>query len=151
MTYSLLTSQDQINAVVSQLTAKGEETMKAVGNHELSFFDGGIVEHEGIWGECLVSEMGHKSSGVINRLRDLGLWDATDQGSDDADAGMWWSLTALGADVANYLAGGLEAEPTPAEPVTEVKRGTKWTYVYVDGQLVAEIRNDQAHLLAAIV
>lgn len=43
------------------------------------------------------------------------------------------------------------AEPTPAEPVTEVKQGTKWTYVYVNGQLVAEIRNDQAHLLAAIV
>ena len=38
----------------------------------------------------------------------------------------------------------------PVSPTTTVKRGTKWTYVYVDGELVAEIRNDQVALLAAI-
>lgn len=38
----------------------------------------------------------------------------------------------------------------PVNPTTTVKRGTKWTYVYVGGELVAEIRNDQVALLAAI-
>jgi hypothetical protein len=37
------------------------------------------------------------------------------------------------------------------EVVTTFKKGAKWTYVYVDGTLVAEIRNDQAHLIAAAV
>lgn len=91
---------DQVQATIAKLTAKGRETMLAVGQHKLSFFDEGIVEGGGIWGENLTGELGHKSSGVINRLQKLGLWETSNNGPD----GMWWSLTALGAAVANVLA-----------------------------------------------
>jgi hypothetical protein len=104
-TYPLNTSVVKVETVVAQLTAKGRETMRAVGNRETSYFDEGIVKDSGIWGECLTSELGHRSSGIINRLRDLGLWEASEQQGDDPS--MWWSLTALGADVANYLAGNV--------------------------------------------
>lgn len=62
------------------------------------------------------------------------------QGADD-------TYEAWAAEDAEAEVEGAFAE---AAPKTEVKRGSKWTYVYVDGKLVAEIRNDQAHLLAAI-
>lgn len=145
--YSMNTSVEAIEAVVAQLTAKGRETMTSVGRCELSFFDEGIVENSGIWGECLCSEMGHKSSGVVNQLKKLGLW-LTSPGGEDDDSD-WWSLTALGADVANYLAGRLEEAPVEA-PAPTVKQGSKWTYIYAaDGSLVAELRNDQYALIAA--
>lgn len=162
-TYPMNTNYEAIETVVAQLTAKGRETMRAVGAGELSYFDEGIVEYSGIWGECLTGEMGHKSSGVINRLRDLGLWTVSD-GEVNTDESMWWALTALGADVANYLAGRLQnqadaetqmAEELPAEePKAEqgqvtVKKGAKWTYLYAaDGTLIAELRNDQFEAIA---
>jgi hypothetical protein len=92
--------------------------MTAVGNRKLSFFDEGIVEGGGIWGACLTGELGHKSSGVINRLSALGLWDVQ---AEDGDDGSWWSLTALGAAVANALAtpADVPTEPTPV-PVVDV-------------------------------
>jgi hypothetical protein len=43
-----------------------------------------------------------------------------------------------------------QEEVVTHEPVVTKKVGAKWTYIYVDGTLVAEIRNDQAHLLAAV-
>lgn len=86
---------------IGLLTAKGLETMKAIGNQELSFFDDGVVAGSGIWGSNLSEEMGHASSGVINRLKALGLFEHV---ADEEDAGGWWTLTALGADVANALA-----------------------------------------------
>jgi len=89
-------------AALQAMTAKGTETMTAIGQRQLSFFDEGIQEHSGIWGSCLAQEMGHKSSGVINRLRDLGLFTTSPAGPDDDSD--WWALTALGAEVANTLA-----------------------------------------------
>lgn len=132
---------------IAKLTAKGRELMTAVGKGEFSFFDEGIVAHSGIWGECMAQEMGYSNpksaSGVMNGTKKLGLWET----GVDAEDGTWWELTELGAAVALELAGQVEETPVP---VTTVKKGAKWTYVYVDGQLVAEIRNNQAHLLAAI-
>jgi hypothetical protein len=136
------------NEAIAKMTAKGIETMTAVGRGQLSFFDDGIVEGSGIWGECLVSEMGHKSSGVINRLRDLGLWVFTDS---DEDPSGWWSLTALGADVANEL-GKVVEEPVVKDREPTVKVGAKWTYIYAaDGSLIAEVRNDQYELVKSLI
>lgn len=105
----------QVQAIIAQLTDKGRATMLAVGQGRLSFFDDGIVENSGIWGECLTGELGHKSSGVVNRLARLGLWNVThDLASDD---GAWWDLTALGAAVANTLADEAAA-PKEAEVET---------------------------------
>jgi len=87
--------------IIEKLTARGRETMTAVGDWNGSFFDEGCTPGSGIWGSIFVQEMGQKSSGVINRLRDLGLFDVTpDQEGDDGD---WWSLTQLGVDVARAL------------------------------------------------
>lgn len=93
------------NDAIKALTAKGRETMTAVGDWDGSFFDGGIAEGEGIWGECFMNEMGQKSTGVINRLRDLGLFTT----SLDDESGTWFALTTLGADVALTLAGKANA------------------------------------------
>lgn len=87
---------------ISSLTVKGRATMKAIGDRKLSFFDDGIVEGSGIWGGCLVSEMGHKSAGVISNLEKQGLLISTDY--EEGDDGKWWELTELGAQVANALA-----------------------------------------------
>lgn len=136
-----------IQSAISNLTELGRYTMTAIGEGRVSWFDDGIVEGSGIWGECLSSEMGHNSSGVVNRLVKAGLFNS----HIDSD-GNWLSLTALGADVANELARKDEAEtPAPVEtpaPQFTTKVGRKWTYIYAaDGSLVAEIRNDAAAAL----
>ena len=92
-------------AAIAKLTAKGFDTMTAVANHQLSFFDDGIVAGSGIWGECFVNEMGHKSSGVINQLVKLGLFDLS-----TTEDGSWYSLTELGVEVAQRLAAPAEEE-----------------------------------------
>lgn len=106
-------------AAIAQLTAKGRETMEAIGLRKLSFFDEGIVAGSGSWGGNLAGEMGHKSSGVINRLRDMGLFETDDVEDDD----MWWTLTELGAAVANELARPTQTEELPLELDTN-KEGT---------------------------
>jgi len=103
--------------VIKSLTAKGRDAMKQIGLGNVSFFDGGIVEGEGSWGGCLVDDLGHKSSGVLNRLAALGLFETGP--SDDSNAGGWWMLTALGADVANTLA---KEEEAPAEAEKPAKK-----------------------------
>lgn len=104
--YTANTDLSTIEAAVAALTDKGRDTMRAVGAGETSFFDNGIVEHSGIWGDNLTGELGHKSSGVVNRLAKLGLFTTHEATGDDPSN--WWALSALGADVANYLAGNLE-------------------------------------------
>lgn len=111
------TTQPTTADVIKSLTAKGRDAMTQIGLGNVSFFDGGIVEGEGSWGGCLVDDLGHKSSGVLNRLLALGLFTHTDADSqDETNAGGWWSLTALGADVANTLA--KEEKEAPAENMT---------------------------------
>lgn len=142
---------------IAKMTAKGIETMTAIGKQELSYFDDGVAEYSGIWGECLVSEMGHKSSGVINRLRDLGLFTATPQEHDEYDAGAWWALTALGAEVANLLAADAPVVDEVAEEIVatatgvEVKRGPKWSYIFVNGEQVMEVRSHLVDQVLATV
>jgi hypothetical protein len=99
--------------IIDSLTAKGRETMTAVGNWTGSFFDEGCVTGSGIWGSIFVQEMGQKSSGVINRLRDLGLFEVTPD--QEGEAGDWWSLTSLGVDVARALVLATVATPEEAE------------------------------------
>lgn len=149
-----------VETAISQLTAKGLDTMQAIANGETSFFDSGLVEDSGIWGDNLTGELGHKSSGVINRLVTLGLLGSWAADADDPSN--WYFLTSLGADVANFLNGTLEwtafeitADDAPAadaDPTITVKTGSKWTYIYAaDGSLLAEIRNDAQWLLDAAV
>ena len=98
-------------AAIAQLTAKGRETMEAIGLQELSFFDEGVVEGSGSWGGSISGDMGHHSSGVINRLRDMGLFRSEDVGDYD----LWWTLTELGAAVANELVRPTQTEELPLE------------------------------------
>lgn len=140
-----------VEEAITQLTAKGRETMDAVGRGWTSFFDNGICEYSGIWGDNLTGELGHKSSGVINQLVKLGLFYVSPMQDDDPSN--WYSLTKLGADVANYLAENLEghndAKADEDSPVVTTKVGSKWTYIYVNSDLVAEVRNDSAALVVA--
>lgn len=138
-----------VNETIAKMTPKGRETMTAVGNREFAWFDDGIVGGSGIWGECF-----GVASGVLNRLRDLGMWECTEEG--EVGSGLWWALTELGAAVANTLAARsaldeLEyVEPVVETPQVTVKTGAKWTYLYAaDGSLIAEIRNDQFAAIAA--
>lgn len=105
-------------AVIAQLTVKGREAMTAIGQHKVSYFDDGIVEGSGSWGSCLTEDLGHKSSGVLNRLEALGLFTTTDTGEPE-DAGFWWELTDLGADVANTLAGNTADEDNTEDNTEE--------------------------------
>jgi hypothetical protein len=151
-----------ISDTAASLTEKGQQTMMAIGRRELSFFDDGVVAGSGIWGSCLASEMGHKSSGVINRLRDAGLFKVYD--GDAQDDSMWWELTELGADVANYLAAQDRADyganpadafakdfPALAIPVVTAKVGSKWTYLYLGDTLIAEIATAHKDLIASFL
>ena len=107
------------------LTAKGQALMAQIGTWRGSFFDDGIVEHSGAWGEVLAGELdldalGVKSvkgvAGVLNGTAKAGLWNV-DPG-EEGDASDWWSLTALGAEVAHHAA-ALAAPATP-EPGVKV-------------------------------
>lgn len=140
----------------TKLTKKGRELMTAIGNAELSFFDDGVVEGSGSYGEVIAGDFGfanpRSAAGVLGGLVKQGLMTADEA---EGDAGLWYSLTALGADVANSLADSkvpADAEPVDTRTVAEqeqeasvltIKTGRKWTYLYnAAGELVAEIRND---------
>lgn len=136
-----------VTETIDQLTAKGRDAMAAIGRQEVSFFDEGIVAGAGSWGGILTADLGHKSSGVLNRLKTLGLFDTfKDTDPADADCGDWWSLTELGAAVANKL-----AEPTTGISFLErggvsAKAGRVWTDLYIDGVKIAGLRTE--HLAA---
>lgn len=86
---------------IAALTPKGRDAMQAIGRRKVSFFDQGIEEGSGSWSECLVADLGHRSSGVIVQLAELGLFDTSWHGKPD---GTWYELTDLGAKVAKALA-----------------------------------------------
>jgi hypothetical protein len=106
---------EQVATAVTKLTKQGRESMEAIGRGQVSFFDGGIKEDEGSWGQVLTGDLGHKSSGVLNGLKRQGLFENHGQQGDNIDAGDWWVLTALGAAVANHLAEQPESAALPAE------------------------------------
>lgn len=104
-------------AVAATLTAKGREFMRAVGNGEFSFFDGGIVAGEGSWGSVMSGEhftSTRSASGVMSGTMKAGLWTVTE---DSGDAGSWWALTEAGEAVALHLAAPEQPEKAalPAE------------------------------------
>lgn len=109
---------------IQALTAKGRETMTAVGNWTGSWFDAGCTAGSGIWAEAFMNEMGHKSTGVINRLRDLGLFES---GMDED--GVYFSLTELGVEVAEELNRSAEtpAKEEPAAPAAKKTTPAKKT------------------------
>lgn len=117
------------------LTAKGQALMTQIGTWNGSFFDDGIVEGSGAWGEVLAGELdlnalGAKNAksvaGILVGTKKAGLWYVTPaEAQDDSD---FWSLTALGAAVAQYAA-SLVASP--------VEHKTKWFALLEDGSIVA--------------
>lgn len=120
MTKNTTTTTTVTADVIKSLTPKGRDAMTQIGLGKVSFFDGGIIEGEGSWGGCLVDDLGHKSSGVLNRLLTLGLFEHTDAAEqDDQNAGGWWTLTALGADVANTLAKEPVEKPVEKKPAAK--------------------------------
>jgi hypothetical protein len=107
-------------AAIDALTPKGRQTMTEVGNWTGSFFDEGCTAGSGIWGECFMNEAGHKSAGVINRLRDLGLFET----SIDDESGVWFALTPLGVEVAQHLTTPTTTENTTTKENTVTENTT---------------------------
>ena len=108
MTDQITTTAPATQAAIAALTPAGKEFMLLVGQRKFDFFDEGIVEHSGNWGEHMAWQAAGKMGktrrsmgGIMARLGsdELGLWYVNED-----DGQMWWSLTALGADVANTLA-----------------------------------------------
>jgi hypothetical protein len=86
-------------AALAQLTVQGRQFMAMVGRHGFDFFEEGIVEHSGnwelnmAWQFALATDTPLRSVGdIMGRLAQSGLWSVNDH--------TWWSLTALGAEVA---------------------------------------------------
>lgn len=95
------------------LTDAGREFMALVGAGHFDFFDDGIVEHSGNWGENLAAQaapaMGREwrsMSGIMNGTKKAGLWNTGEDGGQ-----IWWALTALGAAVALLAAGRTTGQP----------------------------------------
>lgn len=111
----------QAAEVIAQLTAKGRAFMQQVGKGRFDFFDDGIVEGSGNWGENMAQQLEcatnpKSASGIMGATAKLGLWNTwTDEGQT------WWDLTALGAAVAQTLAeqAATTETVTEAAPTTE--------------------------------
>jgi hypothetical protein len=100
---------DEVDEAIAGLTKLGRAMMQQIGERRFSFFDNGIQEDSGIWGECLAGEFTagsspRSSAGVMTRLRTAGMLKSYNTG-DPSDPGDWWDLTALGAKVARRLGG----------------------------------------------
>lgn len=139
------------------LTANGRDFMTHVGQMHFDFFDEGIVENSGNWGENLSQQLAgwtgksdKSSSGIMTATKKIGLWETSEQ-----EDGMWWALTAVGAEVANHLAAmaseASEAKVEEAKPVITTKVGPKWAYLYVDGAQVAEVKSQFADAVFAAI
>lgn len=104
-----------VTTAIAKLTKLGRPVMEAIGNRETSFFDNGIEEGSGIWGDNLAGELGAKP-GTLTGLVKQGL--LTSDGEQDPTGGAWYALTALGAAVAQALAAPEAAEEPAPAPVT---------------------------------
>lgn len=83
---------------IEKLTAQGAPVMQSIANGDYGWFDNGLTEGSGIWGECI-----NEKPGVLGGLAKQGLLTSDDP-DPQAGAGRWYALTALGAEVANLLA-----------------------------------------------
>jgi hypothetical protein len=116
-------AQADIDSAIADLTKLGRTLMEGIGRGRFSFFDDGVVEGSGIWGEILGGEFGETKNigGVIGRLVKAGLLLSQETGEQ---GGSWVTLTALGAAVANQLTE--DAAPAPVKP--KRARGSKQSY-----------------------
>lgn len=99
---ALTVAPSTAQVVLDSLTPRGREFMAMVGRRDFDFFDDGIVEHSGNWGEAMAEQFAAATGtsarsvgGIMAALPAKGLWNLVDD-----DTGTWWSLTALGAEVA---------------------------------------------------
>jgi hypothetical protein len=114
-------AQADIDSAIADLTKLGRGLMLRIGQGRFSFFDDGVVEGSGIWGDNLGGEFGETKNvgGVIGRLVKAGL--LLSQPTDEP-GGSWVTLTALGAAVATQLAGDeAPAEVKPAKAPAKAK------------------------------
>src|SRR5947209_7756695 len=101
-------ARSQAHEAYLGLTQSGREFMALVGAGHFDFFDDGITEHSGNWGEGLAQQaapaMGkawRSMGGIMSATKKAGLWLT----HEDEHDGTWWALTALGAEVALLAAG----------------------------------------------
>lgn len=115
-----------LDAATAALTPAGREFMRLVGARAFDFFDDGIVEGSGNWGPNMAAQAASAMSktarslgGIMARLAssELGLWsvDVQDNGQGKDEA--WWTLTELGAALANAVQ--LEAPVADDAPADE--------------------------------
>lgn len=111
----------------SKLTANGKLFMASVGKREYDFFDDGIVEGSGNWGEHMAEQFaanhGLKArsvGGIMAATKKLGLWTMTTEEESHNGVSTWWDLTALGAEVA--LLAAAEAAPAKEEAAKVCKK-----------------------------
>lgn len=112
--------EQTVEAVIEKMTHKENCVMITIGGNgagwtskegrafRFTFFDEGVVEGSGSWANVLGDEMGdygitaRKGAGaVLGSLQKKGL--LVTNGAPDETEGNWWSLTALGAEVAVAL------------------------------------------------
>lgn len=108
-----------IAAAIETLSANGLALMTAIGEQRFTFFDGGIEEGEGSWANCIseeavgmeITKSVRSTAGILVRLVKIGMFTTAENEDNVNGEGQWYSLTELGAAVANELAGN-EAHAT---------------------------------------
>jgi hypothetical protein len=113
------------------LTPAGTALLAQIGRRGFSFFDDGIVEHSGIWEECLTSEAGGdvaaNAKGVDLLARKLERDCYLESHENDDEDSPWVTLTALGAETANRLA-NTETKENTMTTIADIRPGTEFVY-----------------------
>lgn len=83
---------------VEELDGRGYLIMNAIARYEIGFFDmDGLLEGSGSWEEFIV-EIVSINPEALHKLERQGILESSEKESE-----RWWSLTALGAKVAQEL------------------------------------------------
>lgn len=113
--------EEKTKRTAANLTKMGKTLLTLIGQQRLSFFDGGIVEGEGIWHGSLSDEaagtpgMPKTATGVANVVTKLVEDGYLSTAAPDENGDVWVSLTKLGAETAVQLAGPADATPAPED------------------------------------
>lgn len=96
------------------LTPAAREFMALVGHRRFDFFDDGIEEHSGNWGSHMTWQAAEmlqvtkfRVAGIQSGLAASPLWLVSapqPTNGNDGKLDTWWTLTALGAEVAKLAA-----------------------------------------------
>lgn len=130
---------------INTMTKAGAALMTIIGKCETSFFDGGIVAGQGIWHETLTAEVAGSDgmpktakgvAGVIRRLVEQGMLEASDAGED----GVWVALTEQGAAEATALAAASAPEPTQKPKPAPGKASAKKASAKPAESVLAEVQ-----------